>query len=140
MQNPQRFDVGIKALIEGPEGVLIVKQSETAKWEFVGGRINVGEENLDQREILKREIEEELGPGFDYSIEKLFSTGARSWDAGPRKGDYVFLVAFLCKFKGGAIVLSSEHTEFAWVTKNTINNYDFFPDYSRMLREYWEIA
>jgi 8-oxo-dGTP diphosphatase len=60
------FNVGIKGLIENSEGkVLVLKSSlkghripTEAYWDIPGGRIEEGENVLD---VLKREVEEELG-------------------------------------------------------------------------------
>ena len=84
------------------------------KFEFPGGKIEVGESN---EEALKREIQEELN--IEINIYKKITEEAYK----DEKID-IILHYYLCSQKNGTITLS-EHENLAWVAKKDFEKYDF---------------
>ena len=119
MQNcqPQNKKLIAAAIIERDGKVLIAQRAKNdsllGKWEFPGGKVEVGETLAD---CLKRELSEELGIQAEV-------------------GEYVCTSSFLykniqfdmCMFKvpsfQGEIKLN-EHSAIAWVTPSELSNYD----------------
>ncbi|MFA5777522.1 MAG: nucleotide exchange factor GrpE [Parcubacteria group bacterium] len=80
-------------------------------WEFVGGRVNKGEELLD---ALKREVKEEAG---EIEFEIVDSLGNFLMELKSRK---VILLAYLVNYLEGEIKLDIEHSEYKWQTAKEI--------------------
>lgn len=110
----------LKAMIEKDGKFLILKRSQNEDiykeaWDIPGGGIVFGENPLD---ALKREVKEECGIDIDI-IKPL-----RIWTFYKNSGKtQIFGVTVLCKYKSGKIFLSSEHTDFKWISLNEINNF-----------------
>ena len=133
----QRFQVGIKAFImRGGQLLLLRETVEPQWWEIPGGRIDVGEEELQHDEVLKRELREELGTDFLYKIGSPLLTWVRP-PHGERK-EYAFLVGIVCIAEGGEIHLSDEHSELRWVDRNSWRDLALAPGYERALEEFWK--
>jgi len=108
----QTFEVSLKAFIVRDGKALLVQEADTGYWELPGGRIDVGEERMAHREILAREMAEELGPQFQIEV----GTEAVSWvRQRPVDGVFQFLVARVCRHVSGEPVLSDEHAACRWV-------------------------
>ncbi len=133
MRAIQKFDVGIKAFLVNEHGELLLLQ-ETGRdmWEIPGGRIDVGEELIPQTEILKREISEELGPEIRYQILHPITTWVRQKDS-----EFIFLIGFLCTKESGDIVLSSEHTAYRWVDRESWKQVPLAPGYQDAIERFW---
>ncbi len=86
------------------------------KWEFPGGKIEIGET---LQECLEREIREE----FDVNIEVLdfFGESIYEYESGCIK-----LIAFRCMWNSGEFILKV-HSCIEWVEKNELELYDFAP-------------
>jgi 8-oxo-dGTP pyrophosphatase MutT (NUDIX family) len=105
----QSFQVSLKAWIVHGDRVLFVRERGTGYWEIPGGRIDVGEELVPQREVLSRELTEELGEDHGITIGPAITTWVRQ-----RPEDFVFSVGFLCRWQGGPLVLADEHDLLEW--------------------------
>jgi len=127
--------VGIKAFIVDRDKLLLVKSSNDREelWEVPGGRYDVGEESLLPTDILAREIREELGNKIQYSIGQPVSAWIR-----PLEQDFVFLIAYQCQFRAGQIELSSEHTEYRWVSYKDWHSLPLAPGYLAALDDFWK--
>lgn len=92
------------------------KERLAGKWEFPGGKVEIGET---LQECLKREIREE----FDVSIEVmgLFGESIYEYEIGRIK-----LIAFWCKWISGDFNLKV-HSRIEWVDTNELDLYDFAP-------------
>ena len=105
------YCVAQKAIIRINDTYLVLKRSKDAKvypsyWDFAGGKIEHGENHKD---ALAREVKEETG------IEILVEDSEFIYieeDVG-----HAYCVLFGCEKSKGEVKLSSEHTEFKWVTK-----------------------
>jgi len=93
--------------------ILILKRS--GGWMLPGGRLENDKTYLDG---LKREVKEETGI-VDITVEKIIDVDLS--DSGE-----TYLVYFLCKTNSANdVVLSSEHSEYAWVSSATLDEYQF---------------
>ncbi len=107
------FKVNQNAVIKNQnDEFLIVKNSDG--WSLPGGRL---EKDNTPQEGLLREIKEEIG------IENLKIQKVLFLDLSKSKETY--RVTFLCTTPETSVVLSKEHTEYAWVNKNNIEDYNF---------------
>ena len=91
--------------------VLILKQDES--WKLPGGRL---EDNETPQEGLSREIYEETGIK-QYNIEKILNPVLS-------ESKNTYRVTFLCNTTEDSIILSDEHTEYAWVKLVDLDNYN----------------
>ena len=86
------------------------------KWEFPGGKIELGET---PQECLKREIKEELE--VDIDVLNLFGESIYTYHNGAVK-----LIAFWCKWISGDFNLRV-HSQIAWVNQYELDLFDFAP-------------
>lgn len=108
--------VAVKGIIVHNNEVLIIKRADNDEagagiWEFVGGKIEFGEE---LEYALTREIIEEVG--IDVDIEKLLY--ATTFKTDPTR--QVVIIAYKCHAKNSNVKLSEEHSEYTWVTKQDL--------------------
>lgn len=116
------FQISQKAIIydKQTQKFLIAKQSHleytfTKKfgpWDFFGGRINEGEVNL--VESVQREILEESSLNSCEILEVVDTYIAEN-----RAGS-LMIVGYLASYQGGDVILSEEHSEYAWVTAEEV--------------------
>lgn len=107
--------VAVKGVILHKGKVLIVKRAlddyRGGTWECPGGKIDFGE---DLEVALIREIEEEVG--LTVTVDKiLFAT---TFNTEPTR--QVVILTYLCKSESQNIVLSVEHSEYLWATKEQL--------------------
>ena len=86
------------------------------KWEFPGGKLEFGETDS---EALMREIDEELG--IELNIKTLMIENFH--DYGDKQ---INLRMYYCEYLSGEIELV-DHSEYKWVEKKDILNYDLAP-------------
>ncbi len=114
------FQIGIKALIRDKKGrILVLKKSSPFKatgayWDMPGGRV----ENEGIEGTLKRELGEEIGVKnakiFGLSYALLLPKIKINTAKGPVA---LCLLVYNCKIPANAkIKLSSEHTEYRWIS------------------------
>jgi 8-oxo-dGTP pyrophosphatase MutT (NUDIX family) len=132
----QKFDVGLKAFIEREGKLLVVRESNGGKWEVPGGRIDVGEEELAMHDILRREIDEELGKDFQLTMGEPFTSWIRPWT--PPKTGLVYLTGYRCSYVSGEIIISHEHTETRWIAKTDIDMIEWAPGYKEAAQKFWQ--
>jgi 8-oxo-dGTP diphosphatase len=134
----RRFQVALKALIFDKGRVLALRErGGPGFWEFPGGRIEVGEEERPQVDVLRRELLEELGPAFVCTIGAPLVTWTRPMLMQP--GEWGLLVGFECRDARGAIELSDEHSEHAWVDRASARALTFAPGYAAALERVWPL-
>jgi 8-oxo-dGTP diphosphatase len=130
---PQRFEVAIKAFVVRGRELLLVEERDGGLWELPGGRIEVGEERSPQREVLARELREELGDDARVEIGAPLVTWVR-----PKEGGFAFLVGVLCRYRGGEIRLSPEHSSYEWATEARWRDRRLADGYEAALAQFWE--
>lgn len=114
--DPALFEVTQKAIIYDPATKKFLlakfskKVSENEEWSFIGGRIDNGEEASD---ALAREIMEEAGD-IEYEIGEVIAANI----------DGRCRIGYLTTYQGGDIKLSEEHSEYAWMTAEEIEEMD----------------
>jgi len=122
----------MKAFLIRDGRLLLVREAEREQyWELPGGRIEVGEETSSPVAVLRRELREELGPSLEVEVERPILTWIRLPEP-PRRTDFVFLVAFLCRHRRGEIVL-----EFRWMTRSECDSVHLAPGYAAPLEQFW---
>lgn len=115
-QNQRQLQVGVKIFIKNDEGrVLLLKRNRQThrdvgdQWDIPGGRINAGESLFVN---LSREVTEETGLTLIGKPKIIFAQ-----DIFP-EGKHVVRITYTGKATG-TVVLSKEHIEFAWVSRET---------------------
>jgi len=129
----QNFRVGLKAFIADGDRLLILQDND-GLWELPGGRIEGRETHRDIKDILVREVTEELGENIQYKIGPVF----HAWIREPNKDYFIFLIGFRCEFQTGTIQISKEHHNFKWVTKEEVDALEFENTYKNAIRYYFE--
>jgi 8-oxo-dGTP diphosphatase len=115
LTNKNNFVVVVKGVILSKGKALIIKRSNTVSfgketWEFAGGKIQFGED-LDKS--LVREIKEEVG--IDIVVNKiLYATTIKE----PSR--QLIILTYLCKSEDNHVVLSKEHSDYKWSTKDQL--------------------
>lgn len=111
----KKFEVSQEAVLydEATKKFLLAKYAPPYKpaWSFVGGRIDEGETDL--LESLEREIVEEAGD-IRYRV-----VGPIDAELGER-----IRLGYLVLYEGGDITLSAEHSEYAWLTAQEIEDHE----------------
>ncbi len=110
-----QYHVGLKALIRRGDEYLFLHFNNPAGgsyYDWPGGRIDVGEEDVDLMSILDREIREELGSEIQYKLGKPAFVSRRFF---PDYDLKIFLTMFEAELLSGEIKLSNEHLQFEWL-------------------------
>lgn len=117
--------VAAKAVIESEGAILILKPSEidaNRRWHIPGGiRDDISEPLIS---TATREVTEETEIDLSNQSGRVFKVG--EWTA-VDKGEEVKILAVFFHFRLPSqpkIVLSDEHTDFAWITPATCKSYD----------------
>ena len=118
------FFFAAKALLFCKDKFLIVKRSDKARgahfyWEYPGGRLEFGEKPI---EALRREIFEETGIK-DFSVLCILNL----WSRLKTPNTQIIGAIYLCKTSSYNVKLSEEHTEYAWITKEELSEYNIYP-------------
>lgn len=132
----QLFHVAVKAFIVRDGRLLMLREAYGPQlWELPGGRIDVGEERAPHEAILRRELREELGSGFECDIGAPVATWARPIEA--HRPHPAFLVGFECPNARGEVRLSDEHLELRWTTRAESLALECAPGYAQALEVFW---
>lgn len=130
----QNFHVSLKLILHNDKGQMLTLTSESKAYshpcDIPGGRIDEGEDNLSFRDILDREIKEEIGPNVQYSFESHPVAVTRHKVLGKlRKSSkedlHLLYVYFAGEYISGDIHISDEHTGYKWrdITVDNIDEY-----------------
>lgn len=135
------FHVGVKALLQRPDGTVLVMKTgpfktDEAHWDLAGGRIQDGQDEL---ETLRREIQEETGltefgePQYFGSCISNIQIPVDNIKVG------LVLIAYLVTVSQDTeILISDEHTETAWVSMTeaaTRLEYKYPPEFTALLTQ-----
>jgi 8-oxo-dGTP diphosphatase len=116
MTNANKLVVAVKGLILYEGKVLIVQRAKDNEigggtWELVGGKVEFGE---DLETALVREIKEEVG--LDVTVEKILY--ATTFKTDPTR--QVVILIYLCRSNNRDVILSKEHIDYRWSTKEQL--------------------
>lgn len=111
----KRFLVIVEGVLLKGGKVLVVKRSESKKflpgfWEIPGGKVDFGEA---PEQAVVREMREETG--LNVAVVRAFNTWAYQTSHDGVDWHCVVIDFLLSCDDASKIVLSSEHTDFAWV-------------------------
>lgn len=111
-------NVGIKALLQLDGKYLIVKRVEETHeyWDVPGGRID---DNEMIPETLARELHEELPSLKGYTVGDI--VGAYRFRRNIQNNKALVLLFYKIVAEPFEVVLSDEHTEYMWVSKENID-------------------
>jgi 8-oxo-dGTP pyrophosphatase MutT (NUDIX family) len=116
------FHVTQGAIIKNSDGAVLILGLDDGHWILPGGHVDKGE---NWEEAFRRELKEELGLE-DFKIKKLVDI--TSWLT-KKSEQNIYALTFLVEardFKEPK--LSAEHVEYAWVTLENIDSYDFLDE------------
>ncbi len=123
VQQDQVFFVGQKAFIANEKGEVLILIDPDIGLDLPGGRIQIGEKDLIAS--LKREVKEETE--LDIEVGNVFHTWVLDFPIKDKETDGKrYLVGYRCQLKEGTLKLSHEHTDYAWVSKESLKK--FSPD------------
>jgi 8-oxo-dGTP pyrophosphatase MutT (NUDIX family) len=110
----------VAVIVNARGQILFLQRSPSAalgpgQWGFPGGKLEAGEDPVGG---MERELREELGDGIRMQREAVL--GPVPAEGLP--GGLIYL--FRYRWLGGAIVISSEHSRFAWVDAATFPSLD----------------
>ena len=113
----RRIEV-VAAVIEKDDKIFCAQRNLTksmgGKWEFPGGKIEVGETN---EEALVREISEEFDT--DIVVDKYIMTVEHDYPT-----FHITMHAYLCSLVNGELTLK-EHNDSIWLTKENLLTLDW---------------
>lgn len=135
-QKIQKVVVG--SIIFDKDKILILKRHENEDvfpnlWEIPGGTV---EFNEDVESALVRETKEEAG--LDVKVIRPIST----FDYTREKENFlvhVIQINFLVEKIGGIVRLSSEHDNFAWISKEGINKYNLSEKTKKVINDAFDL-
>ena len=107
------FYVGVGAIIEKDEKLLVLKCSPEKdfganEWEVVTGRLELDE---NPENGILREVQEEV----KLNVEIIMPVDTGFFYRGGKEFPMIFIV-FWCRYKGGEVELSWEHSEYKWIS------------------------
>lgn len=131
--SPDWYNVSLKVFLKNEKGEVLalkaaVDSTMAGFYDFPGGRINDAEFETDYKTLIERELAEELGPNIKYEFNLKPVSFARHHYYSQRQGKdiRIFFICFEGKYLGGAIKISAEHSDWAWLDLKTIKPEDYF--------------
>lgn len=118
MTDTNQIVVAVKGMIIHEGKVLIIQRANDddiggGTWECVGGKIDFGEE---LETALMREIKEEVG--LDVTVDRILY--ATTFKTDPTR--QVVILTYLCRSQNREVVLSKEHSDYLWSTKDQLRS------------------
>lgn len=120
------FHVAAKVLLRDGDRILLLHDI-FGDWDLPGGRILPSEFGGDIKDVIKRKMNEELGPDVTYDvsgIDTYFQVTRAEYDSGQESR--IFAVGFSACFLGGTIKLGAHHDEYRWVDLHGLTPSDYF--------------
>lgn len=133
------YNVALKILLKKGNEYLFLTDEKGKYFDFPGGRININENYTSFKNILSREVTEELGKNLVLEIEEPIIHYRRHNE---EKNIHIFMCLFLANYISGKIELSPEHTKYHWINpkKYVFNQKEFYclEEYAA-IKEYFNI-
>ena len=130
---PDWYNISLKVFLKNDKGEILalkaVADSTLAGfYDFPGGRIGQSEFETDYTEIIRRELQEELGANakFEFNLKPVAFGRHHYFSKRQNKEVRAFWLVFEGKYLGGEIKISPEHTGFAWLDFSNIKAEDYF--------------
>ncbi|BFT94239.1 MAG: NUDIX domain-containing protein [Minisyncoccus archaeiphilus] len=128
MKEVDFYQVSLKLLLKDDSGaILILKAKEgdisEGYYDLPGGRIDKDEFNKDFVDIMRREVEEELG-GVDVIFNQF--PVAISRNTNTKTGNRILHLFFEAQYQGGEIRISDEHLSYSWIKLGEVNLEEYF--------------
>lgn len=128
------FQISLKIILKDAHGnVLILKDQPDGMlygyYDLPGGRIANSEKEYPFRDIIDREVKEELGEHARVSVNDTVVMATRQhWYPDPTTGmeAHVMWVFFEGTYEGGLITISPEHENYKWVRLEDLNLEEHF--------------
>lgn len=114
------FQVSVKAIVKDGSKILLLETPYGA-YDFPGGRIDETEKDLDLHEVLKRELQEEIGEKVKFTIGNIAFASKRHYTKN-KKENRLIAIFYEVDYKSGKIELSNEHSKFKWIEPQSILN------------------
>jgi len=125
------MDKGVNVIINNKGKILILRRSSAeyyaGLWDFPGGTVEKGE-TLQQAGI--REVKEESG--LEIKLEKDYFYVYHYQDK------ELDIYGFKADFVNGNVVLSEEHTEFKWISKDEYKTLEYTPSVGATIKEFFK--
>ena len=121
--------LSVKAMIFFEAKLLLLRKNDgktVFHWEFPGGGLRRGENFLDG---LYREVKEETG--LSVHVDGLAGT----WQYRKRNGQFLNGVIYTATATRQEVMISSEHTDYAWVRPDELNQYPIHASLHTALRQ-----
>ncbi|HLD61997.1 MAG TPA: NUDIX domain-containing protein [Patescibacteria group bacterium] len=123
MPNHDLYQISLKVILKNKAGeILLLKSNEDGSYagfyDFPGGRISIDEFSVSFEDVVKREVEEEIG-NIDYKLNsKPVAIGryllpAKFNHSG--KDIHVLYIFFEAQYESGDIKISDEHEDHLWL-------------------------
>lgn len=130
-----KFGVAVKGIIRKDGKILVLKRApdddhKPGVWETVGGGVDEAESPQD---ALKREVKEEAG--IEIAVKDPFNVFSFTKDT----GEFKIGITFICDYVSGDIVLSHEHSEYAWINPIEFSSMESVSSLHSEIRHYAEI-
>lgn len=134
MSDRDFYQVSLKVfLINDKDQILALKAhnkgSYSGFYDFPGGRIDRGEFTTSFEEIIRREIQEEVG-NIKFSLDaNPVALGRHLIPASEAKGGvdiHVLYIFFKARYISGEIIISEEHNDVMWFNPKTQDPKNFF--------------
>ncbi len=129
-----KYKIAVKGIIRREGGdILIVKRSEKDLflpniWETIGGGMD--ESDATPQEALKREVMEETG--LEIKVRESFNV----FTFVNNEGEMKVGITFVCDYIGGEVVLSDEHSEYAWINASNFYKLESINSLHREIANY----
>lgn len=136
--NFANFQVTIKILLKKGNQVLVLKTHDDMI-DFPGGRMDESEVDLSLIDVLRREVEEELGSGIKYRIGQLAFISKRHYSMNGNNFR-VLAIYYEAEYLDGLAALSNEHKVAVWMPPADIfkaNNIFVSDDEEAQLKAYF---
>lgn len=125
----KRMTMSVKCMIFHENKILLLRKKDRegiGPWEFPGGGLEFGE---DLHDAATREVREETG----LAVDLLDIAGLWSY----QRSESIFLtgVIFIACARTEQVQLSSEHSDYAWVTPKEMVNYQLQDSLQNALKQ-----